>query len=261
MIEKDCTKLSGWEAIKCIWHEYSYLWIVPAFFLGITLGFSLGYSIQQDFDFLKSMIPEITGIGITVSAIYYFDRWRQDKMEEKRLKKQLIREAGSRDNSTAVSAIDWLRHEGWLNGENSLLNNAFLVNADLEGANLMGASLTKAKLGFANLTNADLMGAYLYRVDLSFANLTNANLLNTYLRNANLSATNFTNAHLEDCYFIEAHLGFTDLTNANLTNCDFTDAELGGMTLPDGTTWTPETDMGRFTDSEHPDFWQPPEKE
>ena len=25
--------------------------------------------------------------------------------------------------------------------------------------------------------------------------------------------------------------------------------------LPDGSQWTPETDMARFTDPEHPDYW------
>ena len=26
--------------------------------------------------------------------------------------------------------------------------------------------------------------------------------------------------------------------------------------LPDGKKWTPDTDMARFTDPEHPDFWR-----
>jgi len=27
--------------------------------------------------------------------------------------------------------------------------------------------------------------------------------------------------------------------------------------LPDGSKWTPDTDMTRYTDPNHPDFWQP----
>jgi len=28
-------------------------------------------------------------------------------------------------------------------------------------------------------------------------------------------------------------------------------------TLPDGTRWKPDTDLARFTDPDHPDFWRP----
>ena len=35
------------------------------------------------------------------------------------------------------------------------------------------------------------------------------------------------------------------------------DEILGQAILPDGTHWTPETDMSRYTDHSHPDFWQP----
>lgn len=248
MIEKDCSKLSGWEAVKCIWEKYSALWIVPAFIMGITLGFSLGYSIQQDFDFLESMIPEITGIGLTVGGIYYLERWRQDKLEEKRLKKQLIREAGSQSNETAKSAIDWLHHKRWITGEGGLLKGAYLGQANLKGAsldiaNFDGAYLVGANLEGASLMLADFGGANLAVATLDGANLLNANLKNANLQRAELKGASLHRANLEGAYLVEANLDGASLLKA---------------TLPDGTQQTPETDMSRFTDPEHLDFWQSP---
>ena len=60
----------------------------------------------------------------------------------------------------------------------------------------------------------------------------------------------------------EADLRGANLQEANLWGANLQGADLGGATfdentmLPDGTKWTPGTDMGRFTDREHPDFWR-----
>jgi hypothetical protein len=61
------------------------------------------------------------------------------------------------------------------------------------------------------------------------------------------------------------------LLEANLLNANLTDAKFDETTvLPDAVWeyvtqtdinitgyWTPDTDMSRFTDPEHPDFWDP----
>ena len=39
---------------------------------------------------------------------------------------------------------------------------------------------------------------------------------------------------------------------ANLTGADFAE----DTRLPDGTHWTPDTDITRFTDPDHPRFWR-----
>jgi hypothetical protein len=47
------------------------------------------------------------------------------------------------------------------------------------------------------------------------------------------------------------------LSGANLQGADLTGAKFDeNTTLPDGTKWTPDTDMTRFTDPEHPEFWR-----
>jgi hypothetical protein len=90
---------------------------------------------------------------------------------------------------------------------------------------------------------------WLVGVDLSEADLRWANLSWADLREANLQKANLQGANLEH----------TDLRNADLRWANLEDARFDiGTTLPDHTEWTTGTDMGRFTDPNHPDFWQPP---
>jgi len=78
-------------------------------------------------------------------------------------------------------------------------------------------------LGYSPLVGANLQGAMLLSANLQGANLAGANLQRTMLASANLQG-----------------------------------ARLSERTrLPDGTNWTPGTDMARFTDPDHPDFWRP----
>ena len=49
-----------------------------------------------------------------------------------------------------------------------------------------------------------------------------------------------------------ADLFGADLMYANLTGADFAE----DTRLPDGTHWTPDTDITRFTDPDHPRFWR-----
>ncbi len=84
----------------------------------------------------------------------------------------------------------------------------------------------------ANLREADLHAAYLRGASFENVILTGANLSNT-----NLLGTIFTGA---------------DLSQAQLTGASYDDKTV----LPDGQFWTPDTDMARFTDPAHPDFWR-----
>jgi hypothetical protein len=74
-------------------------------------------------------------------------------------------------------------------------------------------------------------------------------------------------AYLRGASFENATLTGADLTGANLlgtifTGADLSHAQLAGAfydektVLPDGTFWTPDTDLARFTDPAHPDFWR-----
>jgi len=84
----------------------------------------------------------------------------------------------------------------------------------------------------ANLQEVDLIEVNLQGATMSFANLRDANLTGANLRGA-------------------------DFDDADLQQADLRDALFAKTTeLPDGTYWTDDTDMTRFTNPEHPDFWR-----
>ncbi len=229
MAEKVCPQLSGWDLVKCIWERYSALWIVPGFILGITFGIVIGYSIPNDYQLLENMIPEVVGIGVSITGIYYLERWREDKVAEAKLKEELTWQVRSKSNETAKLAIDRMRHNGWLTGKDSLLKNIDLSGSNLSGADLSNANLSKSNISRVNLKGADLRWANLSGVDLRWANLSDANLIEVILKGADLRWAN--------------------LSRAYLSGADFTDTVLQETTLPDGKLWTPNTNIKFFTKS------------
>lgn len=146
---------------------------------------------------------------------------------------------------------------------------AKLQGADLSRANLQGADLTGANLRGAILTGANLQGAILVTATLESANAAKANLQMAYLRSADFRGADLTGANL-----LEADLRWTDLRRAILVKAHLRGADLGAARLegarlglevfdtssrlPDWTTWTTATDMAKFTDPKHSEFYEPP---
>ena len=192
---------------------------------------------------------------------------------------------------------DWLEGENGLlqntnlrnaNLANANLNGANLAGSELRKANLAGARLNSVNLIGADLSNANLRGTDLQKSNLEGTTLDRANLAGAYLKNTNLEGTAFWYANLAG-----ADLGYANLANAilshanladtNLKRTKFRDADLHGANLaganlmqaefdrktmlPDASYnyisktankyWTPDTDMTRYTNPKHPDFWQP----
>ncbi len=142
------------------------------------------------------------------------------------------------------------------------LQGASLLFANLEEAFLNGANLRMANLGGANLRraalwNADLQGADLSGANLEGAYLENANLQMASMFLANLRGANLVWADLEGAYLDAIDLRGADLSGANLQHANLTAAIFDTETiLPDGTTWTPDSDWGRFANPGLPDFWR-----
>jgi len=138
------------------------------------------------------------------------------------------------------------------------LYDANLSGASLMEANLLGADLTGATLEDADLVNANLSGAFLIQANLSRTSLFGANLLRVNLRKANLLRVNLRKVNLSGANLTGATLEEVDLRWANLAEANFMDTIWGtACLLPDETLWTSDTDMSRYTDPNHPDFWQP----
>lgn len=175
------------------------------------------------------------------------------------------------------------------------LEQTYLYQANLREVNLSHANLLKANLGFTNLEQAYLLSANLEQADLGLANLeladlSQANLERADLGFANLEQTNLYQANLEQAIIESVNLKRADLGFANLKKADLYQASMREVknintalfdsktVLPDAQIledengnilhddegnpiydkyWTEDVDMTRYTNSDHPNFWEP----
>jgi uncharacterized protein YjbI with pentapeptide repeats len=122
-----------------------------------------------------------------------------------------------------------------------------LIRTDLSSVDLSQLDLTGAFLSEANLSQANLNGAFLKGAELSGAILTDASLVNTHMFGADLTDASLVNTHM-----LGADLRRANLRGANLNGADLRRALLSDKTildetiLPDGSNWTPGTDLTKF---------------
>lgn len=130
------------------------------------------------------------------------------------------------DNATALNAVELLREGKWS------------WDGSLQGANLMAAKLQGANMRGANLQNAILLNV----------NIQSADLRGVTLKSAHVHSVNLQGA---------------DLQRANLLDADLQGVQFNNQTqLPDSTKenpshWRTDTDMDRYTNPNHSEFWQP----
>lgn len=216
-------------------------------------------------DFYANASAEFASIAITVLIIDTLSRRRESQAEIRQVKQQLIRQLGSGVNNDSRRAAEELAAHGWL--EDGSLQGANLRKANLQYARLRDSDLRRADLTFANISRAGLNGAKLQGAHLRSANmhgswLIGAKLVDADLHEAKMQRTKMRQADLYRANLLGANLDSAELMATNLQDADLENAQLSGVTfdrqtiLPDGETWTAETDMARFTDSGHPDFWR-----
>ena len=262
--------------------HYSWFYALIVGLAALCIGIWIGASLFADRDgYGMNLFTEFIGIGVTVLVIDRLRVFRDRETLKETLKRQLIRDAGSQLNVTAIAAVDRIRAEGWLTGDSGILQGANLGNANLEradlsdanlkGARLFGANLKTACLIKANLSDADLRGAIMKHAELIEADLQSAklqaaemqrtNLLRAHLRNANMTEANLAHAQLRECNLQGADLSIAILHEARLRNTDLRGAYLCGAILqnrdfhsvrfPDDVR---SMDMKRFTDPKHRRF-------
>lgn len=160
---------------------------------------------------------------------------------------------------------------------NANLSGADLRAATIVEANFMSADLRRAKLNGAKVSGASLFNARATRAEMKGITLVRADLQEADLHGVHLQGASLRKAHLRDANFAKALLEKADLRgalmiNANLVGADLSNAYFNEHTiLPDAEFvqfgedghalfdkyWTPATDMTRYTDPYHPNFWQP----
>lgn len=179
---------------------------------------------------------EMAGAFVTyILAEVVIGRWEARERE----KADLVAQMGSIVKDLAIAAAEELARHGWL--YDGSMRGANLRRANLQGASLQRANLQRAYLHEADLDRSNLEWARLDGANLEGADLSEAHLFQAYLPGANLNRADLRKANLFRAY----------LRGANLEGTKFNE----NTTLPNGATWTPDTDMVRFTDPEHPDFW------
>lgn len=147
-----------------------------------------------------------------------------------------------KDNAEAKSRVVQLRAQDALSGDEGMLIGANWDGADLHDVNFSKANLRQIHLESANLSGANLRGS----------NLRSAIADNAIFAGANLSGANLMYARLVGANLTKARLTGTDLTAADLTGALLSGANLLGAkldeftTLPDGTRWTPTTNLTTF---------------
>ncbi|HUN05810.1 MAG TPA: pentapeptide repeat-containing protein [Aggregatilineales bacterium] len=230
----------------------------------------------------------VTIVG-AIGTVFIIDQ-RAEQRAIKERKEELIIQMGSSDNGIAVGAAKLMESKGWL--QDGSAQKAFLLRANLRGVSLSGAQLQSAILTDANLEEAylpevNLFGSELTNINLKKADLEKGNLQRTWLMfadldDAQLSYANLQTAHLhqatmksatlchaslqdtmmwsvnlEKAKLAGANLHGATMLGANLQDADFTDSVFSTQTqLPDASYWTPDTDLTRFTDPNHPQFWR-----
>lgn len=214
--------------------------------IGIWIGAQL---FGGDAGFTTNLYTEALSIGVTILVL----NWFADRRATRQRKEELFLQLGSQSNDFALEAKRQLKIEGWL--EEALAQKKF-PRANWQGMVLARMDLTHLTLLNANLVCTNLMSADLSNAVLCRSSLSNAFLVDTKLTNANLLDANLTGAVLWFADLTNANLSYANLTDASLLITDLANANFDVNTiLPDGTHWTSDTDMSRFTDPTHPQFW------
>jgi uncharacterized protein YjbI with pentapeptide repeats len=251
----------------------------------VLIGIGIGAWLFRD-GYATNLYTEAISVVVTITVLDRMNDRRSRERATEMLKKRLFREAKGQSNEMAKAAIDWIRDEKWLTIEDEVallkgknleianLEEANLLSANLQHTNLRQANLQRAILTQANLQQATLAEANLREANLLFANLQQASLAEANLQEADLSGANLNQANLRKANLRDANLCLTNLTEsilaeANLCGVSIEGTKFDSLTvLPDAKDmgvdehiydkfWTPNTDMNRYTNPEHPDFWQP----
>lgn len=230
-----------------IWQDNRWLYLLIGFGLGMLATPALQLINSNTAELLRGLVPEAVGIVFTVLIL---DQLAANRSREA-LKTRLFNELRSAAVGQGTAALAWLKRANWIQATT-------LVQADLHRANWENAYVGELHLRGANLNGANLRNASNQRtlhdgtrvnrpVDFQGASLRYARLENAVLINADFTNAKLNNAHLENAV----------LVGATLTHAEVTGASWHNAILPDGTRWTPDTDISRYTHPDHPDYWLP----
>ena len=201
---------------------------------------------------------ELWGAVLT-SVIFTFIVTTAEQVQERQNRiDDLARAVRSSVNMEAIRAIEELRALDLLAGDDGILKNAILDQSNLQGVNLQGANLTGVSFFLADLRGADLRDANLEGANFAGANLDAVNFAGANLRNALIQ----TDATKSNFYWMSSVQANTPQLPPTVFSYEtILPNAFNAVGHPQNPVynfrWTDETDMSRYTNPEHPDFWQP----
>lgn len=196
--------------------------------LGIWIG-SQRYSADTGFE--TNLYTELLSIGVTILVL----NWFADRRARNQRKQELLLQLSSPSNDFALEASRQLDQLGWLE------------DGTLSGTEFSGGNLKGAKFLAADLSRTWWIGAHFEKASLSETKFNEASFTFCFFNDTDCWRVDFENAVIASCVFRGANL-----IDANMCGARFDE----GTILPDGKPWTPDTDMTRFTDPDHPQFWR-----
>lgn|GEM_PF-2604064 len=136
---------------------------------------------------------------------------------------------------------------------NAKFNNTVFIQTQLSQTSFKNVVMRICQLDEAIAVEADFSDAYIIQCSLVGINWSRANI-----KNGSITESNLTNAILNQANLSGVNLQNTGLRHASLIGTTFTE----GTQLPDSTEenpifWTHDTDMTKYTDPNHPNFWEP----
>ncbi len=215
--------------------------------VGVLIGGSINFLPEFWTGTSSNLGVEFLSIAITVLVIDGLNK-REAKREKQ---SDLILQMQSKDNSIAAAAVDQLRIRGWMQADS--LEEEYITGANLENVNLQWANLQRTQVSETNLQGAHLDGAQLQGAVFKNAILQNAALVCANLKGTTFNATSLHGANLKDANLEGAQFSIPRVFGWELDYSGFFDEK---TVLPDGSHWTPETDLTRFTDATHAQFWR-----
>ncbi len=233
-----------WQQICKIWGSSQIGYAVLLVIIGVLIGRFVLFPADEGYN--TNIYTEVLSVALT---IFVLDRLAE-RRERESYKRRLLREVRSKTSAVAVAALEALDDEGWWDDLRASLLEKPLTRAQWEKAYLKGKDLSGLVLIEVNLKYAELSS-----VDLHDANLSLGDLQYTNLYYANLHGTELTTTKLVGAQLQSANLQYAKLQFAYFEGHNQPDPKI--VRLPDQSHWTPETDMQRFTDPEHPEFWSP----
>lgn len=209
--------------------------------------------------FILNFSTEMGGAFVTFILIDQILGKREKRDEEER-ERQLnrvdrVKRMSSEINAIARRAVEEFRDSrelftGALHGIS--ITGADLSNANLQGANLEGIHGVKSKLISANLQGVNFKVAFLIEAYLQNADLGDANLQGAFLSGSDLQGAKLTGANLEKVILGYTIIGIAEDGTELRHETKFDEHTI----MADGNPWTPETDLTRFTNPTHPQFWR-----